>query len=207
MKQAKTRRGTETRDRILTAAAELIHERGVTGTSVDDILAASGTGKSQFYLYFESKDGLVREVLDHNLEVTLSAQEALLERLSTWKGIKAWLDALVDMHERRGLFGGCRIGSLAAEMTERDEELRLAIAAAFSRWESFLVAGLEAIRDRGGLLSGADPHTLAETTMASIQGGYLLSTTKKDIRPMRNALGAAYSHLRSFQATPARRTP
>ncbi len=46
MKQAKTRRGIETRDRILTAAAELIHERGVTGISVDDILAASGTGKS-----------------------------------------------------------------------------------------------------------------------------------------------------------------
>ncbi len=44
MKQAKTRRGTETRDRILTSAAELIHERAVAGTSVDDILAASETG-------------------------------------------------------------------------------------------------------------------------------------------------------------------
>ncbi|HSH59374.1 MAG TPA: TetR/AcrR family transcriptional regulator [Acidimicrobiales bacterium] len=201
MKQAKTRRGAETKDRILTTAAELIHERGVTGSSIDDILAASGTGKSQFYLYFESKDALLREVLGHNLAVVLSAQEALLERLSTWRGIKAWLDALADMHESRGLFGGCRIGSLAAEMTERDEELRLAIAEAFSRWESFLAAGLETMRDRGALLPGADPQALAETTMASIQGGYLLSTTKKDIRPMRNALAAAYSYLRSFRAS------
>jgi len=200
MKQAKTRRGAETRDRILTTAAELIHERGVTATSIDDILAASGTGKSQFYLYFKSKDELVRDVLGHNLEVTLSAQEALLEGLSTWKGIKCWLDTLADMHERQGLFGGCRIGSLAAEMVERDEELRLAMAEAFSRWESYLAAGLETMRARGTLLAAADPRALAETTMASIQGGYLLSTTKKDIRPMRNALAAAYSHLRSFQA-------
>ena len=204
MKQAKTPRGAETRDRILTTAAELIHERGVTATSIDDILAASGTGKSQFYLYFESKDELVRDVLDHNLHVTLSAQEALLERLSTWKGIKAWLDALADMYERRGLFGGCRIGSLAAEMAERDEELRLAMAEAFARWESYLAAGLETMRAGGALLPGADPRALAETTMASIQGGYLLSTTKKEIRPMRNALAAAYSHLRSFQDHPDR---
>ena len=202
MKQARTRRGTETRDRILTTAAELIHERGVAATSIDDILAASGTGKSQFYLYFESKDELVRDVLGHNLDVILSTQEALLEKLSTWKGIKTWLDALADTHKRQGLVGGCRIGALAAEMAERDEDLRTALAEAFSRWESFLAAGLETMRDRGALLAGADPRALAETTMASIQGGYLLSTTKKDIRPMRNALAAAYSHLRSFQAQP-----
>jgi hypothetical protein len=91
-------------------------------------------------------------------------------------------------------------------MAERDEELRLAIAEAFSQWESFLLAGLEAMRSRGALRPGADPRALAETTMASIQGGYLLSTTKKDIRPMRNALAAAYSHLRSFQAHSDRKT-
>ncbi len=198
MTQAKTRRGTETRDRILATAAELIHERGVAATSIDDILAASGTGKSQFYLYFASKDELVRDVLRHDLDTILDTQEALLEELSTWKGIKAWLDALADMHERRDLFGGCRIGSLAAEMAERDEELRRAIAEAFSRWESFLAAGLATMRASGVLRPGTDPRALAETTMAAIQGGYLLSTTKRDIRPMRNSLSAAYAHLRSF---------
>lgn len=198
MKPAKTPRGTETRDRILTSAAELIHERGVAATSIDDILTVSGTGKSQFYLYFESKDELVHDVLRHNLQAVLDTQETLLQDLSTWKGIRAWLDALADLHQRGGLFGGCRIGSLAAEMAERDEELRLSIAEAFSRWESFLAAGLQTMKARGVLRPGADPGALAEVTMAVIQGGYLLSTTKKDIRPMRNALDAAYAHLRSF---------
>jgi AcrR family transcriptional regulator len=199
MKQPSTRRGTETKNQIVVSAAALIHERGVAATSVDDILAASGAGKSQFYYYFETKDDLVREVLRHNLETTLRSQEPYLERLSTWKGIQGWLDAIADLHERQGLFGGCRIGSLAVEMAERDEELRLALAAAFSRWESFLSAGLSAMRARGALRPDADPEVLAETTMAAIQGGYLLSTTKKEMRPMRNSLAAAYAHLRSFR--------
>ncbi len=205
MKQPSTRRGTETKKHIVMCAARLIHERGVSATSVDDVLAASGAGKSQFYHYFDSKEQLVREVLRHNLECALAAQEPLLENLSTWKGIKMWLDALVDTHEAAGLFGGCRIGSLAAEMAERDEELRVAIAAAFASWESFLATGLEAMKARGALRATADPDVLAETTMAAIQGGYLLSTTKRDIRPMRNALAAAYAQLRSFRRprTPA----
>lgn len=197
MKEARTHRGAATRDRILTAAARLIHERGVAATSVDHILAASGTGKSQFYFYFQSKDELVREVLEHNVRAVLASQEALLGRLSTWTGIKAWLDAVADLHQHQGLVGGCRIGSMAAEMADRDDELRLAIADAFRRWESFLVAGLEAMKARGALVPSADPQALAEATMASIQGGYLLSTTKRDIGPMRNALDAAYAHLRS----------
>lgn len=203
MKQAKTRRGTQTRDRILISAADLIHERGVAGTTIDDILAASGTGKSQFYLYFASKEELVRNVLHHNLKTILESQEALLGGLSTWKGIKAWLDALADNHAGQGLVGGCRLGSLAAEMAERDEDLRLAMAEAFARWESFLTDGLESMKARGALRPKADPRAMADATMACIQGGYLLSTTKKDARPMRNALSAAYAHLRSFAAPPA----
>ena len=85
-------------------------------------------------------------------------------------------------------------------MAERDEDLRLALAQAFSCWESFLTAGLQAMKERGALRPGADPKALADATMASIQGGYLLATTKKDVRPMRNALSAAYAHLRSFAA-------
>lgn len=198
MKQPSTNRGAETKNHIVACAATLIHERGVAATTVDDILAASGAGKSQFYHYFENKEELVREVLRHNLNSTLAAQEALLGALSTWKGIKTWLNALADTYDEAGLFGGCRIGSLAAEMAERDEELRLAIAEAISRWESFLAAGLETMKGRGALRPRADPEALAETTMVAIQGGYLLSTIKKDIRPMRNALTAAYAHLRFF---------
>lgn len=43
----------------------------------------------------------------------------------------------------------------------------------------------------------ARPTVLAQTTLAAIQGGYLLSTARHDIRPMRTALAAAYAQLRA----------
>jgi len=60
MREPTTRRGRDTRRRIVAVAAELMYERGVGATSVEDVLAASGTGKSQFYHYFSSREELLR---------------------------------------------------------------------------------------------------------------------------------------------------
>ena len=44
-----------TKNKIVAVALDLFHENGINATSVDDILEASGTGKSQLYYYFKSK--------------------------------------------------------------------------------------------------------------------------------------------------------
>ena len=201
MADPSTSKGLKTRQGIIHAAADLIHQRGVSGTSVDDVLRATGTGKSQFYYYFEDKEDLVHHVLRYQLTRYLDRQRPHIDQLSTWKGIRDWLDGLVDQHESRDLIGGCPIGSLAAEMADRDESLRLAIAEAFQEWESFLIRGLEDMKQRGRLRRGANALELAETVMASIQGGYLLATVKKDIGPMRASVSAAYAHLRLWSSS------
>ncbi len=70
-------------------------------------------------------------------------------------------------------------------------------------WEGCLARGLEAMRARGELAPAADPDALAAATMASIQGGLLLTQTRKTARPRRLALDAALRYLRAFAATGA----
>ncbi len=60
-----TSRGAATRNRIVLAAAELMHVQGVAATTIDDVLAASATSKSQFYQHFDDKSELVYEVITH----------------------------------------------------------------------------------------------------------------------------------------------
>ena len=63
--KARSARGEKTRLRILRAASDLFHAQGVAGTSPDQIIEVSATGKGQFYHYFKSKEGLVHAVLQN----------------------------------------------------------------------------------------------------------------------------------------------
>ena len=60
-----TPKGERTRARIVEAAAGLIHERGVAGTTLDDVRATAEVSGSQLYHYFADKDELVQAVIDH----------------------------------------------------------------------------------------------------------------------------------------------
>lgn len=194
-----TRRGKVTKGRIVELAAELMYERGVSATSIEDILTASGTGKSQLYHYFSSKEELVAEVLRHQLLQVLQQQS--LFHVDTWEGISAWFQAMVDMQQDQRSYRGCPLGSIVSEVVDQGEPLRSQAADAFTRWESALVEGLRTMQARGLLRDDADPYALAESTIAVLQGGYLLSSTKRDIRPMRNALAAALGQLKSSAPT------
>ena len=195
-----TARGRATRERIVTAASELIRERGVAQTSLDDVIARVGASKSQLYHYFEDRAALLRAVVDHNTEQVLGD----LGRLGdSWKAIRAWLDSMVALQvERRG-YGGCPIGTLVPQLGETDEQARRALADSFTRWEAYLRDGLRAMQENGKLDRRADPDTLA--TMASIQGGLLLTQTRRDPGQLEIALDAAYAHLRTHAATGANR--
>jgi len=70
------------------------------------------------------------------------------------------------------------------------------IAAGFERWEEHLREGLTRMRTRGKLPKDADPAALATATMASIQGGLLLTPVRRDPHQLRIALNAARNNLR-----------
>ena len=66
-----TERGRRARADIADAAV-LVYQRGVRATSLDDVLAAAGCGKSQLYHYFDDKADLVGAVVDRQLEFVLA---------------------------------------------------------------------------------------------------------------------------------------
>src|SRR5579862_9346686 len=148
---ARTARGRATRERIVSAAAGLVYERGVARTSLDDVIERAGVSKSQLYLYFDDRSALLREVVPHNLELVLAAQEEHLVALESWRAIRAWLDALVELQVAAQARGGCPVGSLVGQLAESDDAARAALADAFARWQTPLRDGLRAMQVRGKL--------------------------------------------------------
>jgi TetR/AcrR family transcriptional repressor of nem operon len=183
-----TEKGRATRKRILQAAAELVAERGTAATSLEDVEARAGVGRSQLYHYFDGRDDLLRAVVDTTTDSVLGVQADLFRELDTLDGIDRWFAALVAFQDERGAVGGCPIGSLVGQLAERDEETRRALASGFERWEAPLRDGLTRMRERGELRADADVDALADLTMAAIQGGLLLTQVRRDPQQLRRAL-------------------
>jgi TetR/AcrR family transcriptional repressor of nem operon len=192
-----TPKGRATRERIVGAAAELMFERGVAGTSTEDVRDAAGVSSSQLYHYFTNKQQLVRAVIAHQTEAVLAAQQPLLGRLDSLAALQTWRDLIVDFQEQRQCVGGCPIGSLASELAEADPEARQDLAAGFARWESAIRDGLVAMRERGELRREADPERLALATLTALQGGLLMAQVRRSTAPLEAALDTALDAIRS----------
>lgn len=89
------RRKQATRKALLDAALELIGERGVYETRVEDVTERADVGKGAFYNYFQSKAALVAAlVADASAEL-----ERRYESPSHSEGLAGRVAAVVDAHD------------------------------------------------------------------------------------------------------------
>lgn len=197
-----TARGAATRARIVAAAASLVYERGIAGTSLDDVMAATGTSKSQLYHYFADKDALICEVIKAQLGRIFAAQEAGLHEVSSWDGLQRWCDHWVTATRATDGAGGCPLGSLVGELADQSEPARRMLAQCFAEWQSYLSEGFQAMRDNGELAARADPAELALTVMSALQGGLLMAQATRSARPLELALNMALQHMAAYRRRP-----
>jgi TetR/AcrR family transcriptional regulator, transcriptional repressor for nem operon len=190
-----TPKGRATRDRIVATAAELMSQRGVARTTIEDIQVAAMISTSQMYHYFTDKADLVAAVIDLQTDQVLTVQHLGLDRLENLHDLYRWRDIMVEMMRGLGCVGGCPIGSLANELSEIDPLARARVARSFAQWERMIRDGLTAIADRGELPEGTDVDQLALAMLAAIQGGLLLSQVRRDTAPLAAAVTTMIEHL------------
>jgi TetR/AcrR family transcriptional repressor of nem operon len=181
-----TPKGERTRGRIVAAAAALIYERGVAGTTLENVRTAAEVSGSQLSHYFADKDQLVQAVIDHQADIIVGNQEQA--DLGTTEGIKDWRDMVISAARSTGGKGGCPLGSLGGQLAETDAEARALIAAGFARWSSAISDGLRALQAAGHLPAGVTPDDLAVTLLAALQGGLLLAQVQRETRPLETAV-------------------
>src|SRR2546430_73360 len=85
-----TRKGVQTRQRIVAAAADLILQRGVAGTTLDDVRVEAGVSSSQIYHYFADKEALVRAVVDYRAQTVVGEiHEPMLAAIEGIDGLRS----------------------------------------------------------------------------------------------------------------------
>src|SRR5689334_6827033 len=194
--EPRTGRGRASRERIVERAAELVAERGIVAKSVDEVLAAAGAGKGQFYHYFRSRDELAAAAVGYRCAQVVDGLTQALGDVSSLAGLEQALAGFVSGFEQAGL-PGCPIGTLATEVAGRNEAARLQAAAGFDAWERLLADALERMRQRGELRADVAPAVLATGLLASIEGGMVLSQARKDAASLRIAVNTGLAQVRT----------
>jgi AcrR family transcriptional regulator len=189
--------------RIIQAAADLFHKQGVVSTSPDEIIAASATGKGQFYHYFKSKEGLVHAVLQAHLEAIQSGVSPVNYEIESWEDLQRWFNAHVELQERYRMTRGCPFGTIGNEVTENDELIRQDLSLIFEVMKQKLATFFIREKAKRSLVEDADEDRLAAFCIAAIQGAMLLGKIKRSKQAVEAAIQESLAHLKGYAVQPS----
>jgi AcrR family transcriptional regulator len=195
-----TAKGQATRARIIAGAAAVLRENGVAFSTLDDVLARTGTSKSQLFHYFpDGKDQLLLEVAQYEANQVLEDQQPYLGCLDSWDVWYRWRDALVERYELQG--DHCPLGSLFLQIGHSTPGARAMVIELMKKWQASLASGIRALQSGGHLSTSLDVDETAAALLAGIQGGVTIMLSTGDSAHLRAAIDWGIMRLR--EASPA----
>lgn len=192
------RKGEATRQRIAARASEVFNVHGVAGSSMADIMAATGLEKGGIYNHFPSKHELAIAGFDHAAAV-LAGRFAPVWEAEGIATLRAFVAAFRSYAERPPLPGGCPVLNTAVESDDTDPVLRARTRAIVDDWQVRLVAAVGEGKRQGDLRAAVDADALATVLIATLEGGLMLTKLADDSIHLHRAA----DHLLGFIATAA----
>lgn len=187
-------KGELTRREIVHKAAPLFNQKGFEGTSLSDLMNATGLQKGGIYRHFSSKEELAAEAFDYSWRQAVRGRlEGLDEVPDSVDRLKKMIDNFVE--RRAGLVpGGCPLLNTAVENDDGNPDLRARAKKALQSWTNLLSKiTLEGIRKQQ-INPHIDPHQLAHLIIGSLEGALFISRIQKD----RASLHASREHLNDY---------
>lgn len=182
------------RDQILGAALRCVAAEGFHKTSMASVIRASGLSAGAVYLYFRSKQDLIRAIA----ETAVSGVAAAVDDLAAATEVVPPQEALATVVRRVLELSddlGVEVPRLALQAwaeAARDEEIRSMVADEAGRirrgWIAYAARAIEA----GHIAAGADPESVGESLMSMIPGFMVFRVVLGDeISPERYTAGLA----------------
>jgi AcrR family transcriptional regulator len=174
------RRRPGKRERLIAAAAQLVHQQGVERTTLAEIAKAADVPPGNVYYYFKTKDDVIASVIEAHAQQIKTTLAAIDTRHRSPKGrLKALVREFTAQSETVAQYG-CPLGSLCSELDKRAtnpgvpaaELMRLPIEWAQQQFRS---------------LGRPDARDLAFDLMAAYEGSALLANTMRDPRILSRA--------------------
>ncbi|WP_346773112.1 TetR/AcrR family transcriptional regulator [Rhodococcoides fascians] len=170
---------SNTRQKMLYSAVELLRERGAAGLTVDGILERSGAPRGSVYHHFP---GGRAEIVSEALMLAGDAIGTMVERSATlgaMDGVRNFAAFWIEILVESDFEAGCPVVSLAVGGASDDKDLQPSITGIFARWHRALTTAM--VND------GIDePRSIRLSTMviAAVEGAVILCRTHRSAAPI-----------------------
>jgi TetR/AcrR family transcriptional regulator, transcriptional repressor for nem operon len=179
-------KGLETRERILATAEPMVLRQGFAGTSLDDLVKATGLTKGAFFHHFKGKAELAKALVERYAENDYELFERLAAEADDRSGDP--LDSVIIflrlfesvIEGRTEAPAGCVFAAYTHERQQFDASVHAFVAKSLKRWTTLYEAkfGLVLACYKAKIAIAA--HELAEMIVAIIEGGFILSRSYGD---------------------------
>jgi AcrR family transcriptional regulator len=187
---------TSTRDRLIDAARYLFWERGFAGTSMAELLSHAEVNSGSFYHFFDSKEALLREVLQAYLDLLrpMVVDPAFATAAEPVGRIFAILQGYRQRIVGTDCRYGCPLGRLALEIDPENAPAHELIAKNFQGWIEAIKECLESMRSV--MAPETDLDALATYVLVVMEGGVMLSRSYRSVDPFDRAIAQLREHFR-----------
>jgi TetR/AcrR family transcriptional repressor of nem operon len=185
----------ETKTRIIEQAATLFNQQGYSGTSVSDLMRATGLQKGGIYNHFVSKDELALEAFDFAVNcVQQKFMGALKGKRHAVDRLLAILSVYEDILDNPPIQGGCPILNTAVESDDFHPALRERSQLAMDAWRDLIRRIVDKGIMRGEFHATVEADNVATILIATIEGSVMLSKLYGDASHMERGL----KHLKLY---------
>ena len=187
-------KGEQTRREIVRKSAPLFNQKGYEGTSLSDLMEATGLQKGGIYRHFSGKEELATEAFDYSWGKAVSGRlDGVAEVPDCVNRLKKMIENFVEL--RAGLVpGGCPLMNTAVEADDGNAALRARARKALQNW----IVRLSKITTEGiekrQIDRCIDPLKLSQLIIGSLEGALLISRLQNSDEPLR----AIKQHLSEY---------
>ncbi|MCC6725060.1 MAG: TetR/AcrR family transcriptional regulator [Saprospiraceae bacterium] len=182
----------KTRLFIIEKSAALFNRKGYSGTSMSDIMEATGLSKGGIYGNFKrdglDKNGVKDEIAIAAFEHAVNrVYDAIRERTAVIEHTQDKLKAVVYFYRERVLNppveGGCPIQNTAIESDDMLPVLRERVQVALAEWERRIMRTLEKGIEKAEVRPDIDKQEFATQFIGTLEGGIMLAKVQNSVRP------------------------
>ncbi|WP_265129973.1 TetR/AcrR family transcriptional regulator [Chryseobacterium oranimense] len=185
----KMTKSENTKRLIIEKTASVFNTKGYAGTSINDLMDATGLSKGCIYGNFQNKDEIALNVFDHNFgKVTQHMKERILATDSSIERLLVYPQTYKNYFRYPYLQAGCPILNTATEADDTHPKLKERAQKALDFWKTSIENQIKRGIERKEIKEDTDPTEFAVIMISMIEGAFMQAKVNNHMTELKIAM-------------------